>query len=308
MSLGCYPFLPGAVITANLGEDVITPAAIYPLPTSAGFSNNSYVQVGLLSTGTVKIVYGYITYSYGATGSVGDSISMDQQDATDFYQTTDAISTVIIGPGMPVNTDVTLSIDGEIVPLVENPPASGEESQIVTFQQDIPEEYQSQIQFSNIDITDPQNNETILTIQSLSEKIPEPGNPSLTEPIPDGEYEPVNVNDFENAITPGQDTVITLDPQTDTYLAIPESDTVVISEVPGTLDQPETSPASLGFEVPQFVLPFGFNSQPFVINSSGSNAFSFGFNSEQGMYNTLQFTVNSTGSNTATLYFLAIGI
>jgi hypothetical protein len=127
-------------------------------------------RFGLLSTGTVKIVYGYITYSYGATGSVGDSIN------------------------------------GEIVPLVENPPTSGEESQIVIFQQDITEEYQSQIQFSNIDITDPQNNETILTIQSLSEKIPEPGNPSLTEPIPDGEYEPVNVNDFENVITPGQDT------------------------------------------------------------------------------------------------------
>jgi len=37
---------------------------------------------------------------------------------------------------------------------------------------EIAEEYQSQIQLSNVDITDPQNNETIVTIQSLSEKVP----------------------------------------------------------------------------------------------------------------------------------------
>jgi len=78
----------------------------------------------------------------------------------------------------------------------------------------------------------------MVAIQSLAEKEPDPGDPSLVEPIPDGEYEPINVNDFENTIQPGQDTVITLDTQTDTYLAIPESDTVVVGETPGTTDQP----------------------------------------------------------------------
>jgi hypothetical protein len=159
------------VNSANLGEDAITPGSIYPLPTSAGFSSDSYIQVGLLSTGTVKIIYGYVSYSYAATGAVADTITIDHE-ATDFYQSTDAISTVILGPEIAVNTDITLSIDDEIVPINGLPPISGEETQMTKFQQDIPEEYQSQIQLSNVDITDPQNNETIVTIQSLSEKVP----------------------------------------------------------------------------------------------------------------------------------------
>jgi hypothetical protein len=112
-----------------------------------------------LSSGTVKILIGYASYTLGGTGDVGFS-TQNLSQPVDFVQDTDAISTVEVGSGLPQNTDVTLGIDGEIVPI--NGPT------------------------------------------------PDPGDPSLVEPIPDGEYEPINVNDFENTIQPGQDTVITL--------------------------------------------------------------------------------------------------
>jgi len=157
-----------------------------------------------------------------------------------------------------------------------------------------------------VDITNPENGEIMVSIQSLAEKEPDPGDPSLVEPIPDGEYEPINVNDFENTIQPGQDTVITLDTQTDTYLAIPESDTVVVGDTPGTTDQPVVQSGTIDNPL-QFQMYLGFTSQPLVINSNSGNPWSMEFDTVTGLYDIFNF-VAYPESSTFQPMFIAIGV
>jgi len=99
MSLGCYPFLPAILGAApNWGEDAVTPYETFDLPTSSGFGSGSYVQIGVLSSGTVKILIGYASYTLGGTGDVGFS-TQNLSQPVDFVQDTDAISTVEVGSG-----------------------------------------------------------------------------------------------------------------------------------------------------------------------------------------------------------------
>jgi len=71
MSLGDYPQVPPQTAAASNGMDIApTPYLSFALPTSQGFGSGSVINMGVLTTGTVKIVFAYYSYTLSGTTNV----------------------------------------------------------------------------------------------------------------------------------------------------------------------------------------------------------------------------------------------
>jgi hypothetical protein len=285
MSLGDYPQVPPQTAAASNGMDIApTPYVSFALPTSSGFGSGSVINLGVLTTGCVKIVFGYYSYTLSGTSNVTQAEQLSSQPALDYD--TEAYTFSTLGT-VPQNTEIIPSTEGPVIPYIQNPESSvaGTISNI--------EPFFTGGTVETVDVNDGTTTEVYL--QSIAvDTIPDPAEPNIVEPIPAGEIEAISDSDFEAAITPGQPTVIAYDPQANTYLAVPESETEFTDNE--TIVYINTMKASFFY----FYNPMIFSNSPLTMQMTYSN-------SSYDFIDGLRITFTPT-STTATGSFLMIGV
>jgi len=285
MSLGDYPQVPPQTAAASNGMDIApTPYLSFALPTSQGFGSGSVLNMGVLTTGTVKIVFAYYSYTLSGTTNVTVSEQLSAQPALDYD--TEAYTFTTLGT-VPQNTEIIPSTEGPIIPYIANPQSSVQGT--ITNIEPLFTGGTTEAVDVNIGTT------TEVYLQSIAvNTIPDPAEPNIVEPIPAGEIEAINDSDFEATITPGQSTVIAYDPQVNTYLAVPESETIFTDNE--TITYANTMKAAFFY----YFVPMIFINSPLLITMSS-------YGTTYNIIDGLKITFTPT-STTATGSFLMVGV
>jgi hypothetical protein len=294
MSLGNYIyFLPSLQLnkfSANGLDMAPTPFVTLTL-SATGFGSGSAVNIGALTLGTVKILFGWFTYTYSGTSNYTATQQLSNQSAFD-YQTEALVQARL--DGVPENTDIIISTDGVIVPTPGGQNTGNSEPTLLeVVQPEIPTNEQSLVVYTAVDVNNSTGNNEV-TLMALTTEQPDPLDPNLIEPIPPGDYEPVSDSDFSNNITANETNVIAYDEQTDSYLVVPESETI------------ETENDLIPYST-YIQLPFFFATQPTVLLHNTSLSISMTSSNNGTYYDTLSISF-PPASSTSTGSFLFIGV
>jgi len=300
MSLGNYIysiFSGQETQEAKNGIDMApTPYLSYAL-TATGFGNNSVLNLGALTLGTVKIVFGYTSYYYSTTTGTTYTASEQLSNQASFDYQTEALVQARLG-GVPENTDIVISTDGVIVPTPGGQNTGNSEPALLeAVQPELPAAEQSIVLYDAVDVNNSTGNNEV-TLMALTTEQPDPIEPNLVEPIPPGEYEAITDSEFTNNITAGETNVIAYDEKTDSYLVVPESETVLTDNT--------TAKYSTSLQLPFF---YATQANVYMTRSSTSNPLTIEVtSSNSGVYfDTITVTYSNVSVSPASAAFLIIG-
>jgi len=202
MSLGNYIysiFSGQETQEAKNGIDMApTPYLSYAL-TANGFSSGSVLNLGALTLGTVKIVFGYTIMTI-----------LQLQDQHIQQQNNYLIKqNLIIKQKLSTSTirwctwkyRYFISTDGVIVPTPGGQNTGNSEPALLeAVQPELPAAEQSIVLYDAVDVNNSTGNNEV-TLMALTVEEPDPIEPNLVEPIPPGEYEAITDSEFTNNIT-----------------------------------------------------------------------------------------------------------
>jgi len=274
-----------------------TPYLSYAL-TANGFGNNSVVNLGALTLGTVKIVFGYTSYDYSTTAGSTYTASEQLSNQAEFDYQTEALVQARLG-NVPQNTDIIISTDGVIIPTPGGQNTGNSEPALLeAVQPELPTDEQSIVVYDAVDVNNSSGSNEV-TLMALTVDEPDPIDPNLIEPIPPGEYEPITDSEFTNNIAANETNVIAFDEKTDSYLVVPEAETVITDNTTATYST-------------SLQLPFFYATQPnvYMTRSSSSNPLTIEVtSSNNGVYfDTITITYSNVSVTPASAAFLIIGV
>lgn len=291
MSLGNYPFeLTSGDVAKPDREGLNNAITKYATEVISGVGTftGGTLNYGVLTTGTVKILFGYVTgLSASGSGTASDNIS----DETTLAYTTNAVSYVKPKAAFPDNSESGIDASGLIVPYTGSETATDDTLTLYAANNVVPNETSTWImEYTSGTIP-------VVHTQTLASNMPDEDG-AIEQGLQEGIRGGLPL-EFDNTYDASEKDILVYDDETNKHLWLPEDALDAGEDVVDNIQQEQN-----------IILPFGFECGAIVIEaySASSNvSVRVKWNSTSKRYDTIEYQAGAAFTN-QTLSFIIIGV